>query len=182
MIPVSLALFVPLNKKTLTFIFIISPLLVWAMKNQFTDLLLSGFESETGELGNVFSRYSEREMASSNWKGIIVGAISYARFYILFFFISKVILSKKQSISSSVSRLYAIVIVTMIICHSLLILTSNSYTLYYRYLYMTMIPMCLIWTAFFRDDNITSRDFYKMAKFELICSILIFVSGSISYL
>lgn len=182
LIPISIFLFMPLNKRMLLLILIASPLLVLGIKYQFAGLLQSGFEGVDEELGSTFSMYSQREMAASNWKGFLSSIISYSRFYILFYFITKVIVSKKNTLPKTITGLYNVVLIIMLICHSFLVLTANSYTLYYRYLYMTIIPMCLLWTALFRDGYVSYKSYFKIVKYELVCSSLLYIASSFSYL
>ena len=183
MIPLTIILLIPSNKKILVGLLIQTPILIIVLRNSFVDLLTLEANNEQGELIiNKFNAYSEREMASSNWKGMLANVFSYARYYVLFYFITKSLLRTKMQIPNQLTGLYKIVIGIMLVCHSLLFLSSNSYTLYYRYLYMSMIPMSLIWVGLFKNSIIKSSEFNRMLYFQLSCSAILYFSSSFKYL
>jgi len=183
MIPIALMMFIPLNKKMLIWLLILTPVLVIVLRNSFMDLLVLETDNEQGNLiMNKFNAYSEREMVSSNWKGMLANVFNYARYYVLFYFITESLIKAKMQVPYHLAGLYKIVLGIMLTCHSLLFLSSNSYTLYYRYLYMSMIPMSLIWVGLFKYNIIKASEFNKMLYFQFACSAVLYISSSFKYI
>ena len=176
-------LLLPLNKKTLLLLLFSTPIILYFVKGVlFSFIGLDFSNDELGELNQTFSQYTEREdLGFANWKGILSSIFAYALFYVPFYYIVKSFL-KSKSPSSFNNQIFKILIGVMLLCHSMFMLGPQSYSLYYRYLYMSMIPMSILLVSLFENGNLSLRSINKLISIGFICRLMLLLAGSMSHL
>ena len=152
------SIFVPLNKKVLVIYGLLA--IVFALTiNQFMDYLITGSFIGADEIINKkLVGYSEKESIGVNFFGIIQNILSYGTFYIPFIIITFKLYKKNllKKISVNIIFLAKLMLLIMILTTSLLFLNISSSVFFYRFLYMSMLPMTLI-ISYLIEHNLFSR-------------------------
>ena len=176
-------IFLPLNKKTMWILLISTPVVLLVIKAYLSNLLLTDFaDADLADLNKTFSQYTERDdLGVANWKGMLSAIFAYGLFYVPLYYISSSFLKSKEA-SVLIQRLLKITLAIMLICHSMYLLGDQSYSLYYRYLYMSMIPMSMLLVAQFEEGGINNITMNKLIKIGFICRVVLLLAASVRFI
>ena len=176
-------IFLPLNKKTMWLLLISTPVVLLLIKAFLSNLLLTDFaDADLADLNKTFSQYTERDdLGVANWKGMLSAIFAYGLFYVPLYYISASFLKSKES-SIFIQRLFKITLAIMLLCHSMFLLGAQSYSLYYRYLYMSMIPMSILLVALYEEGGIDFRSMKKLINIGFICRLMLLLAASVRYI
>jgi hypothetical protein len=134
------------------------------LKVAFEELfqVANAIEDESGMLDRA-EFYSEQESTVHNVNGYIRLFLHYSIFYLPLFIISKTI--RKDSVLESVDKpslwLYQFVYWIFVFATSLLFMDFESETLFYRYLYMSFIPMSML-IVYMKDKGALTKTQYLL--------------------
>ena len=126
-------------------------------------------DDESGTLDKI-EHYRSMKGESSNINGYISLVIKYSTFYIPFFVIAHAL--RKPNIMEKVDgrtvKLYLFVVMMLAFATSFLFIGSDSDVLYYRYLYMSFIPLALL-ISYMKEARTLPERHYKLI---IVCLIL----------
>lgn len=158
---VALAYFIPLNKKITTILLCCFPVIVVLMRIFLSDYILFYLDDEV--MTRKLTGYMEADRGTANWKGMIQQFFQYSTYYLPLILSSWKLEYQKQKVicESYVYILYKIVFVTIIVATSMLFIVDGNEVLFYRYIYMTMIPITILLT-YLVDENILKFNWLKI--------------------
>ena len=155
---------VPINKKTVVPIFLIVSIFGYAidfMMNSFQQMLLDIGDAQLVE--KITDRnYSldNRESVSASLFGWIYIIYEYVSFYLTFILVS-IIFFKNKTIPPQIAGLYRIAFGIVIMATAILLFSSGSSIFFYRYLFMSFIPLSII-TVYLLTNGYMPNKYYKM--------------------
>ena len=167
MIAMSLAIFVPINKKTLIFLIILAPIIVRYAQSLFLDLVSVSDTFDNEGLADRLNRSVETTGSSLidfSTPGVAFQRIlQYVSFYVPIFTVSSVCLKKEymSAIDKGVQRMFKVMLALFLLSTIFLMFEQASNTLFYRTLFMTMIPLVII-IQYLRSNMFMSSKQYKM--------------------
>ena len=127
-------------------------------------------EDDTGTLDKM-EHYRTMVGVKSNINGYITLATKYISFYLPFAIIANIFRSSKvlKLIDKRATSLYLIVYFIFIIATSFLFMNFDGNTLFYRYLYMSFIPLSIL-IVYMKDCGIMKRTEYLWIVVSMIFS------------
>lgn len=130
-------------------------------------------DDETGTLDKM-EHYRTAVGAQSNINGYITLVVQYISYYLPLAIIANVFRSSDvlNAIDKRVVSLYIIVYWIFVLASSFLFIDFDSNTLFYRYLYMTFIPLSML-IVYMKDKGILSRTQYLWMVVSMIFSNLL---------
>lgn len=160
-------LFIPWKKTVAKYSMWLFPLFVAlfyvVIKIAFEELftIAEMVDDESGTM-NKFEIYAEKEAVKSNVKGYIHLALQYSTFYLPMFILSTVFRSDKvlQIVDKRVIWLYSLACLMVAFATSLLFLDMDNSILFYRYLFMTFIPLSIL-IAYTKDTRVLQVKLYR---------------------
>lgn len=167
MIVMSLAIFAPVNKKTLFLFVILAPIIVRYTQSVFLDLVSVSDMLENEGLADRLNRSvetSDTSLIDFSTPGVAFQRIlQYISFYIPIFIVSLVCLKKESvfTIEKGIQRLFKVMFSLFLLSFVFLMFEQASKTLYYRTLFMTMIPLVII-IQYLHSNMLISSKQYKM--------------------
>lgn len=172
LIVLSLFCFLPANKYIYVTLFCLLPIIASLIGTIFQNFI--GFGIDSMEL--VYRKlegYSEYEALEKSLLETIRSIWLYSLFYIPFFISSWILLFKRpKEIPSYIYKLYSITYAIMLFATSLLFLGFDNNIMFYRFLYMSMIPLTIL-MCYFRENAYISSGFYRRFIKYSICYIII---------
>lgn len=163
MIILAVFYFVPISKKSIILIIILA-VLIGSTINQLTDSFMGymlGFDDAriSEKMGSYLNK-EEREVVDRSLFGIIGLIWEYIPFYLTFLIISRIMFKEDQSkLPKSIVGLYRISFIVVLLSTALLVFTSKSYILFYRYLYMSFIPLSILTVFMFTKGYMSKRQY-----------------------
>lgn len=106
---------------------------------------VAGGVAHVGEAANVY--------------GMITNVINYGSFFLPLVVFSVALFKHHKKIEKSIIRLYRITLCVSFFAISFLFMGMNSLLLFYRHLYMTMIPLIILCTYFYEYQLLSRRWF-----------------------
>ena len=167
MIAMSLAIFAPINKKTLFIFAILAPIIVKYTQSIFLELVTYSDMLDNEGLSDRLNRSavaSDNSLIDFSSPGVALQKIMhYISFYVPIFVVSSVCLQKESllTIDKSILRLFKVMFALFLLSTVFLLFEQASNTLYYRTLFMTMIPLMII-IQYLHCNMIMSSRQYKM--------------------
>lgn len=136
---------------------------------ELTLLANSTMDDESGILKKM-EYYAEDKGVESNLNGYIALTLKYATFYVPLLLIAISLRSKKviTTLDNRCIWLYLITYLMIVIATSMLFIGFDSDVLFYRYLFMSFVPLCIL-ISYMRQNNILS---VKSYNFIIICFII----------
>jgi hypothetical protein len=159
MILITIILFLPINKWTIALVLISLPVIISISKDYFLiieNLALDNYE----EIGERMSRHTKTERAYT-YSQAILSIFRYPSIYIpvIISTITLFIDNKFRTIPTHIIRLYKVTF-GIVLAASVLYLFGPAFnTMFYRVLFMAMIPVCLIITTLYKEGYISKKQF-----------------------
>lgn len=158
--------FVPISRKSI--VPIVALILVVGVAS---DLIMNNLMIQLSDLGDEqlvekMERNNEvlagRKQISASVFGWILLVWEYLTFYIPFLIISKIMLNKSNNIESrSMVGLYRLTFFVISFSTMMLIFGTQSFTYFYRFLYMSFIPLSIL-TAYLIANGYMSKSKYRI--------------------
>ena len=160
MIIATILLLIPLKKWSIILTLISIPLITIIARNQFYTITEYALEADS-DIGKRMEYYSQKEAGASGIAQLILNSLKYASFYIPLFITSITILPKKnlKEIPQYITRMYKITFGIILLASVFYLLRDNFYTMFYRILFMAMIPLTIIVVALYRNNFMTRKHF-----------------------
>ena len=121
--------------------------------------------------------YSEREYGRSNILGIIGNILMYGAFIIPAFFTTILVTHNSKSIELPVKRLYRLMISIVLFAVSFLFTRFNSYLFFYRYLFMSMIPLTILCTYLYQNGFMKKRIYTCIVLWGMVSTVQPLLTG-----
>ena len=154
------AVFMPLNKKMV--IVYCSLTIVLALSiNQFMDyILMDSVIGADASLNEKLTGYVEHEVVGPNFMGIFRNVLEYGAFYIPFIIITLKLYRRAliKRLPSNIIFIFKILLLLMMLTTSLFFLNISSSVFFYRYLFMSMLPMALLISFFISNNLFTHKE------------------------
>ena len=154
--------FVPITRKT-----IIPSIIFVTLIGYEVDLLMNSFQGLLMSLDDIdlserieynIEMADSREQINATLYGWIAIILQYFPFYVPFVMISFIMLQKRSgNIPMTMKGLYRITFATVVASTTMLLFSSQSLTYFYRYLYMSFIPLTLLTIYLLRNRYIKLR-------------------------
>ena len=152
-------IWLPLNKKTLIFLAFAFPIFSLIIKFVVFDIILGG----AGELIMYkISGIIDADMGETTTMERIRLMWHYSTFYIPFIIVSYLLFFKNDvnHFPKSILKLYKITLSIIVLATSTLFLGTSSKVLFYRFLYMSMIPLTVL-MCYLKETGVLSLKMYK---------------------
>lgn len=161
LIILSLVCLFPVNKHIYIVAFICLPLLAYFVKYVLESFLGIGLNSME-VIYNKMEGYSEYEATELSILETIRSVWKYSLFYIPLAISSVVVFAKKNqgSLPSFIKRLYSITYAIILFATCFLFMGFDNNIMYYRFLYMSMIPLSIL-MSYFRGKELIPIRIYK---------------------
>lgn len=160
LIVILLAIITPMNKLTTIILLLCFPVITAVVGLFMSKYAFYYIQDEI--LADRLSSYSEAVKPTSNWKGLIQNVLHYATFYIplLVSMVALEFKKKKERCPQGIYVLYKIVFFMIIVASSMYFVITTNHIFFYRYLFMTMIPISIVFT-YLVDNGIIKWKWYK---------------------
>lgn len=172
LIVITLILLVPLKKWSIALILIGIPVVVVIAREQFY-VIAQFAEANDNAIGERMLRYAQNARGSVLSQSII-NIFKYLSFYIPII-VSSIVLFTKNNIKKipvSIIRMYKVAFGVIFMASIFYLLGPTFYSIFYRVLFMSMIPLCIIITALYKEKYMTTKQFRLCYFFGLIHTIL----------
>ncbi|MDD7449023.1 MAG: EpsG family protein [Prevotellaceae bacterium] len=161
LIGLSFFCFLPLNKYLYISLFFLLPVIASMIGTIFQNFIGIGIDG----LELVYRKmegYREYEALDKSFLETIRSAWLYSLFYIPFIISTWIILIKKTNeLPIYIKKLYSMTYAIVLFATSILFLGFNNNIMYYRLLYMSMIPLTIL-ICYFREKSYISLQLYKL--------------------
>lgn len=157
MILTTIILFMPIKKWSIILILLGIPLITIVAKDYF--FVIAHF-AEDSDVGERMQRYSEVKRGSAISQTIL-NTFKFGSFY-LPLLISAIVMFVKNDISKfsiPIVRLFKITFGIILIASVLYLFGQTFFVLFYRTLFMSMIPLCILVTALYKDGSMSLKQF-----------------------
>lgn len=136
-------------------------------------------DDETGTLDKM-EHYRTMESASSNLNGYITLIVKYSTFYLPFFLIANAFRSDRvlQVVDKRGVWLYQIVYLIFVFATSFLFLDFDSTVLFYRYLFVSFIPLSML-IVYMKNVGAFRRNQYYWIVACFVINTLLQLSGAV---
>ena len=147
----------PLDKKgTLVIFIILLPFLAYLMQSNLGVVDALNIEY----LSDKIDIYVDREGEQRSLFGKLANVLLYGAFYVPIVIDTYVYLKKKNSVERPMVLLFRLLIIITFFSLSFLFMGFKSAVFFYRFLYMTMIPIVII-TVYFYSKGLMNKRQYK---------------------
>lgn len=155
------SLFLKLNKKTIAIIILSTPVIFIASK-LFIPYIIEHFVEDKETLAKI-GTYSILVRESQNWKGILQNVIQYATYYLPLYFLIYSFSNEniRSKCPTAVYNLYKLVFLIVLAGSILYFIIPTNNVLFYRTLFMSMIPITIIFT-YAVDEKIIKFSNYRI--------------------
>lgn len=156
---VALGHFLPMNKRTVIAMLCLFPVVVALASVLLSDYLTALFLDET--IVSKATRYAEAEGKAANWKGMLQNILQYSTFYlpVLMAIVRLDFKGLREQCAPTVFAIHKTAFVIVLAATALLFVIKGS-IIYYRFLYMSMIPVSIIMTGL-ADRRLIPMSWYK---------------------
>lgn len=162
--------FINISRKNILFFIIPTVVLLgYALDYLINSFMISLMDLGDAQLAEKLEFNLENNTIRSGHNATIFGWISYvwyyAVFYLSFIIVSSVFLGKKQvSISKPFRGLFNLTFSVILLSTSLLLFSARSMVYFYRYLFMSIIPLSVL-IAYLRTNNLLSKRAFNIIVF-----------------
>lgn len=171
-------IFVPLEKKWLRYILLISFVLIAIIISQ-TEIM-SVLMSDDEEYSTKYSKYSSYissgTYAQYSLKSIVSYLFSYSLFYLPFTFATNTFF-KNKNIPLAYKRLFRICFSVFFISTLFFIVYSGFNVYFYRTLFMSMIPLCLILSCLYQNSLLPYKKMRLVLSITFVFMILRYITS-----
>lgn len=159
MIVITIILLMPLRKWSIALILIGIPFIATIAKEYFYAIMIIAEDSESA-VGGRMAQYSQSERGSAISQTIL-RTFKYSSFYIPIIISTITIFTKNniKKIPVHIIRLYKVAFGIIFMASIIYLFGASFYVMFYRVLYMAMIPVCLITTALYKEGYISKKQF-----------------------
>lgn len=159
MIVITIILLIPLRKWSIALILIGIPFIATIAKEYFYEIMIIAEDSESA-VGERMAQYSQSERGSAISQTIL-RTFKYSSFYIPIIIFTITIFTKNniKKIPVHIIRLYKVAFGIIFMASIIYLFGESFYVMFYRVLYMAMIPVCLITTALYKERYISKKQF-----------------------
>lgn len=156
------SLFIKLNKRTIIVLCLSTPVIFLASK-LFIPYIIDHFVEDKATLAKI-GTYSLLVRESQNWKGILQNIIQYATYYLPLYFLICTLYNKEieRTCPTAIHKLYKLVFLVILAGSILYFIIPSNSVLFYRTLFMSMIPITIIFT-YAVDEKII-----KFCKYRIV--------------
>lgn len=172
MIALTIVILIPINKYTITILFLMMPLIVYFGNQAFINILSSN--NFTDEISNKLNTYSTREQ-SVGPSAILINTLEYASYYIpaivlfyKFYFSSD---RKRIIIERYIYRLGKVTLSIIIFATIFLFFGLKNQVFFYRILYFSYIPLIILLCSAYMHNIIRYKTFKLIILFGLLAQI-----------
>ena len=157
--------FIPLNRKTIIPVILTIIIIGYGIDsliNSFQNVLIGiGDEQLVDKIEQSREVFASRQSKSATFFGWVSIIWGYMPYYLSFYFISKEMLEKSGH-PNTMKGLYRITFAIMLLSIVLLFFSAQSITYFYRYLYMSFIPISILIVYLF------TKGYFNMSKYKTI--------------
>ena len=173
LIPMTLLGFVPINKKTIPIILCAVVLSFAVLKGLASDIINEVASSDNEELALKAELYMSG--SSGQFSGNIIAWFmhiwNYGVFYVLFFVDTYYLIYNKNQVSRSIKGLFNVTFGVLLFAILMNFFNMTSVALYYRYLFMLMIPTTVMTTYLYQKGMLPLKRFKFLFWFGCIPTI-----------
>lgn len=167
------AIFIPLNnKKVIALLVIMIPIFANLIRN-----FLINIEEyvEDEEIVGMANGYFEKEIQFGGLTSILLYWWNFISFFLCFAFITIVMIkNRKKIIKKNMVCLYRLVVSIFIFSFSCLFMDMDNTILFYRYLFMSMIPLTTLFALIRKLGLISQKKFSTVAMLGLSPTLAVF--------
>lgn len=179
--------FLPLNPYILFLMLILFSFSAPVLNNIFFDYILSGEyisdEELTGKIIGYTNMSFDDRFSIFEW---VRRMVSYLTFFLPIVYLAFKIFNKKYNTSthSSMLRLYKVTVGILLLAVSTLMINVETFVIFYRYLFMAMIPVTIL-VSYGRKSGMISNRIFKILLFlclthELFGMAKLLLGGNLS--
>ena len=165
MIALCAMIVLPVNKKVVILFIIASPIMLKIAQDTFLDIaaMSEGFENEgvAERLQRGVSQTREGSLLNINDPGVFLHTfLLYVSFYVPIFIVSKIFLNGDKAVFPTyVYRLFKVCFAFILASTILLFFNIGGYNMYFRVLFMTMMPLSLLIVYLYTNKMMTIKQF-----------------------
>ena len=161
--------FIPISKKTILpilFIVAVFGVFIDSYMDTFMESLMSmGDNHLADKIDEVMNGDTERRGAiGATFFGWISILWAYVPFYLSFILVAFIFFKDQKKCSSEMTGLFRITFAIVILSTSILVFSAKSLTFFYRYLYMSFIPLSIL-IAYLLENKRMEKKQYKLILF-----------------
>lgn len=173
LIPLALLGLLPINKQTIPIILVTIFLLFSVLKGLASDLIVNIMSSENEELAQKAEIYASE--SSGHFSGNIIAWImhiwDFGVYYVLFFFDAYYILNHRGKISKSILSVFNVTFGILLFAVLIYFFDMTSAAMYYRYLFMLMLPTTIMSTYLYQKRIMPLKKFQFLFWFGCLPTI-----------
>lgn len=168
------AIFLPLNKKwSITLLVIMIPIFAYLLK---TLLFNIGMFVDDEEILRSATGYLEKESDIGSFTARVLYWWNFISFFLCFTYITLVMIKNRNIIiRKHIVCLYRLVVALFIFSWSCFFIDLDNTIFFYRYLFMTMIPLTILFALFRRMRYISQKQFSTIAMLGLTPTLAVFL-------
>ena len=168
MLLLTLAIWAPINKKTLFLFLVLMPIIIRIAQSAFLDLASMSDSFENEGFADRINRNADAENVSngltlSNPGVFLHTVLQYVSFYVPLYYVAKTILKNDYTrvYDMGYIKLFKSMMSFLLLSTVFLFFQQGSFVMYYRVLYMSMIPLCLLVVYLFNNNYMKASDYRK---------------------
>ena len=182
LVALALPVFLPVNRKVFAVSLVIIPIAMFFAGRYFGDLLMMSSEAESmSDISHLMDTYSEREVESANWKGMIRHFFHYSLIFIPMIYSAVVAYRRKDEMEWQMRVLLRFCIIIAVLSFSTFLLSFESSVMFYRFLYMAIIPLSMLVVALLQKKMITARPFSLLKIWQFSANLLVFCADMLAF-
>lgn len=157
--------YLPLNKPYMIVIMLIGlPIIAIIMKDSFA--LVDAFEEES--LSDKLELYSKVQKGRMNLFGLLRYTIQYGSFYVPIILDTIIVIKHYRQLEWPIIRLHRVMIATTVFSLAFLFMDFENLIMYYRFLYMTFIPITIISVYLLEHSLLKKRQYAAIVIFGML--------------
>lgn len=164
LIVLTVFIYIPINRYTFFAYFLITLVFLSVFKGYFLQLMDTLLNSDVRGLSNRIDLYMQLErssLSSSSLLGTIVSLWSYFIYYYVFIVDSIYIIKNRHLISHGISKLYNVTFALVLFATFMLFSGLGALAFFYRYLFMSIIPLSVLSIYMFRKGIMPLKSLKK---------------------
>ncbi len=168
------AIFVPLNKKwNIALLVIMIPIFAYLLKTLLFNVAQFVNDEEIIRSANG---YLEKEREMGSFTARVLYWWNFISFFLCFAYITMVMIkNRRNKIRKHIVCLYRLVVALFIFSWSCFFMDLDNTIFFYRYLFMTMIPLTILFALIRRLGYISQRHFSTVAMLGLSPTLAVFL-------
>lgn len=185
MIVMTIAIFVPINRNTIIPLILIYVFGYSYLKEYYYSFINDMIDSEYTDLAIKVEVYAnaERNELKGNFLGRFMYIWQFLIYYLIFIYDTKCIFfnKKNQFVVSEIKKLYRVCFALIAFSTFMLFINSGDLSLFYRFLYMTIIPLSVMSTYLFSHQIMSKKAYIIQILFGAVYLSIGFIHKSISF-